>query len=332
MAHVIVVLEEHGEETAAVQLSPSRVGLEANPGSDMPLFEVDRVHTAPSREQLFTSVAPTLAFLPAESRAFTRLILCVGPGSLDATVGDLGAGDRAEGLAPRCHRWLLERARQLRRDGCEVTCAVAATQAGDGSGPLGRKQADLLGPQRAEEGRTTWRPATDADATAEALREALRRRQPDASLVVRFALRARAPDGGANTLVVACAACLTNSEKLSASRVVDALADRCRFVPVRESKIARVVGEDAVAHACFVVHCAGDRTTSLDLLEFAKRATRLSGQERAAKLPTSKRSDLGRFPLVSADVSTSDHLSERSRSVTVVSGTRARGTPTLERR
>ena len=38
------------------------------------------------------------------------------------------------------------------------------------------------------------------------------------------------------------------------------------------------------------------------------------------------------FPTVSADIWTSDHLSERSRSVDAFSGTRARGTPTLKRR
>ena len=48
--------------------------------------------------------------------------------------------------------------------------------------------------------------------------------------------------------------------------------------------------------------------------------------------PNFKGSYLGRSPLVSADFWTSDHLSERFRSVNVVSGTRARGTPTLKRR
>jgi len=41
---------------------------------------------------------------------------------------------------------------------------------------------------------------------------------------------------------------------------------------------------------------------------------------------------LGRFPLVSADFWTSDHLSERSRSVNAFPGTRARGTLKLKRR
>ena len=45
-----------------------------------------------------------------------------------------------------------------------------------------------------------------------------------------------------------------------------------------------------------------------------------------------KGSFLGRFPLVSADFWTSDHLSERSRSVDAFPGTRARGTLTLKRR
>jgi WD40 repeat protein len=40
----------------------------------------------------------------------------------------------------------------------------------------------------------------------------------------------------------------------------------------------------------------------------------------------------GPFPLVLADFWTSDHLSERSRSVDAFSGTRARGTLTLKRR
>ena len=56
---------------------------------------------------------------------------------------------------------------------------------------------------------------------------------------------------------------------------------------------------------------------------------------RAAKeseIPNFKGSFLGRFPLVSADFWTSDHLSERSRSVGAGSGTRARGTLTLKRR
>jgi len=51
-----------------------------------------------------------------------------------------------------------------------------------------------------------------------------------------------------------------------------------------------------------------------------------------SEIPNFKGSSLGRFPLVSADSWTSDHLSERSRSVDAFPGTRARGTLTLKRR
>ena len=52
---------------------------------------------------------------------------------------------------------------------------------------------------------------------------------------------------------------------------------------------------------------------------------------RESEIPNFKGSYLGRFPLVSADFWTSDHLSERSRSVDAFHGTRARGTLTLKR-
>ena len=155
MAHVICVLEEPDEETPTIQLSSSRVGLEAQPGSDMPIYEVDRVLTAPSPDVLFAAVAPTLAF-----DSFCRLVLCVGPGSLDACVGDLAAAER-RGLAPRCLAWLCERAAQLRRDGCECAVAVAVTAVGDGAAPAARKPQDLLGRVPGEEGKTTWRPCDD---------------------------------------------------------------------------------------------------------------------------------------------------------------------------
>ena len=67
----------------------------------------------------------------------------------------------------------------------------------------------------------------------------------------------------------------------------------------------------------------------------AARRLGLDATNRAAKeseIPNFKGSYLGRFPIVSADFWTSDHLSERSRSVDAFSGTRARGTLTLKRR
>ena len=51
-----------------------------------------------------------------------------------------------------------------------------------------------------------------------------------------------------------------------------------------------------------------------------------------SEIPSFKGSFLGRVPLVSADFWTSDHLSERSRSVNAFTGTRARETLTLKRR
>ena len=69
----------------------------------------------------------------------------------------------------------------------------------------------------------------------------------------------------------------------------------------------------------------------------AVRSMREAGERaevRAAKgceIPNFKGSYLGRFPLVLADLWTSDHLSERSRSVDAFSGTRARGTLMLKR-
>ena len=55
------------------------------------------------------------------------------------------------------------------------------------------------------------------------------------------------------------------------------------------------------------------------------------GAAQESEIPNFKSSDLGHFPLVSADFWTSDHLSERSRRVDVISVTRARGTLTLKR-
>jgi len=67
-----------------------------------------------------------------------------------------------------------------------------------------------------------------------------------------------------------------------------------------------------------------------DLAAYPARAVADAGAGR--RPPRAARRYLGRFPLVSADFWTSDHLSERSRSVDAVSETRARGTLTLKRR
>ena len=54
------------------------------------------------------------------------------------------------------------------------------------------------------------------------------------------------------------------------------------------------------------------------------------GAGKESDIPNFKGSYLGRFPLVSADFWTSDHLSERSRRVDAFSGTSARGTLMLK--
>ena len=81
------------------------------------------------------------------------------------------------------------------------------------------------------------------------------------------------------------------------------------------------------ARICAAWHSRrGQRPTQEDRVTVIPRA----GKE--SELPNFKGSDLGRFLLVSADFWTSDHLSERSRSVDACFPKRARGTRTLERR
>jgi hypothetical protein len=76
-------------------------------------------------------------------------------------------------------------------------------------------------------------------------------------------------------------------------------------------------------------------TGNTDVLEGRMNNGNTPAHRRAGKeseIPNFKGSDLGRFPLVSADFWTTDHLLERSRSADAFSGTRARGTLTLKRR
>jgi hypothetical protein len=95
----------------------------------------------------------------------------------------------------------------------------------------------------------------------------------------------------------------------------------------------------------FTINCAGTCSVALVVIDEHGEANneRTAGFNtgergvvtRAGKesdIPNFKGSYLGRFPLVSADFWTSDHLSERSRSADAVSGTRARGTLMLKRR
>jgi hypothetical protein len=75
----------------------------------------------------------------------------------------------------------------------------------------------------------------------------------------------------------------------------------------------------------------------MDLALFVHRAAFervkvFAGAAQESDIPNFKGSSLGRFPLVSANSWTSDHLSERSRRANAFPGTRARGTLTLKRR
>ena len=76
---------------------------------------------------------------------------------------------------------------------------------------------------------------------------------------------------------------------------------------------------------------AGPRLLALPLYG-ALPADVANGAAQESDIPNFKGSFLGRFPLISADFWTSDHLSERSRRVGAFLGTRARGTLTLKRR
>jgi len=86
----------------------------------------------------------------------------------------------------------------------------------------------------------------------------------------------------------------------------------------------RCVGATTVAE--YRQHIESDKALERRFQKVVIRAAKES------EIPNFKGSSLGRFPLVSADSWTSDHLSERSRRVDAISGTRARGTLTLKRR
>ena len=81
-------------------------------------------------------------------------------------------------------------------------------------------------------------------------------------------------------------------------------------------------------HVQFVSKETQAAMAAVDDLLAANTATiqALAGAGRERELPNVTGSDLGRVPLVSADVWTGDELSERPRSAHAVSGTRARGT------
>ena len=109
-----------------------------------------------------------------------------------------------------------------------------------------------------------------------------------------------------------------------------------RLFQVREHLKEVMRGRDMGTKALFdSIDGDGSGEISREELGEAMRTIGVHVKARAGKeseIPNFKGSDLGRFPLVSADFWTSDHLSERSRSVDACSGTRARGPLTLKRR
>ena len=115
----------------------------------------------------------------------------------------------------------------------------------------------------------------------------------------------------------------------NAARAREALAKR------RQKAVAKI---DAAKRkgACLAPTFANVAERSSELvLEVTCATPGCAVHYRAAKeseISNFKGSYLGRFPLVLADFWTSDHLSERSRSVDAFSGTRARGKLTLKLR
>ena len=123
----------------------------------------------------------------------------------------------------------------------------------------------------------------------------------------------------------------------------------CDYLSPNLSELRRLVGADvsldgdgALDAACrslippgaatkvlLTLGARGSRLVSRDGPTVASPAVPRAGKE--SEIPNFKASYLGQFPLVSADFWTSDHLSERSRSMDAFSGTRARGTLMLKR-
>ena len=113
------------------------------------------------------------------------------------------------------------------------------------------------------------------------------------------------------------------------------LSDYIRLLPQDDRGEGGLYDEEDLARCCDrvelvdfhqVVEHEGIRFWSYNAGHVLGRAAKES------EIPNFKGSYLGRFPLVSADFWTSDHLLEQSRSVDAFSGTRARGTLTLKRR
>ena len=93
-------------------------------------------------------------------------------------------------------------------------------------------------------------------------------------------------------------------------------------VDLPEGTRATADAAEALRGASFLVHCVPVQHSRRYLRKIAKHVPPRAAQE--SEIPNFKGSYLGRFPLVSADFWTSDHLSGQSRSVDAFAGTRAR--------
>ena len=126
---------------------------------------------------------------------------------------------------------------------------------------------------------------------------------------------------------------------LVAAKALAAFFRRGRLAATLRARVASLVeaGAYAFAYAAIALCFGGCVDGLFGAYDGAARLPSVLlevclGAAQESDIPNFKGSDLGRFPLVLADFWTSDHLSERSRSVDAFSGTRARGTLTLKRR
>jgi len=156
--------------------------------------------------------------------------------------------------------------------------------------------------------------------------DAFRREDPEAALVYVHVRRDEAAGGDARAA--------GDRER----KVAAAAAELGTLVAVDEAELrADPLAARAAVRAAVLAAAAPRRETETYATlvygdgPFAVGAAVLGRAGKESEIPNFKGSDLGRFPLVSADFWTSDHLSERSRSVDAFPGTRARGTLMLKR-
>jgi hypothetical protein len=153
-----------------------------------------------------------------------------------------------------------------------------------------------------------------------------RSRTPESSLGRSPEGRSRALDGAARTSPQpALPGFLAIVSEFCDRLVADVAGSRDVVYAFRDGVEARAAAADAERQCG-----AGAVGDALAAASAASRAV-LDRAAKESELPNFKGSYLGRFPLVLAKLWTSDHLSERPRSVDDFSGTRARGTLTLKR-